>query len=78
MLITLTSRAESDDVVTALSKFYEITDNSDVNFHLGCSIIRWCSRCTIILHQEAYTLSILCDAGMESCNALSIAMLPNI
>ena len=29
MLIALTSKVESDDVVTALSKFYEITDNSE-------------------------------------------------
>ena len=78
MLIASTSKAESDDVITSLTNFYKITDNTNVNFHLGCSIIRWRSRRAIKVHQESYTTSILRDAGMEACNAVATPMHPNM
>ena len=78
MLIASTSKAESDDVIASLTNFYEITDNTNVNFHLGCSIIRWRSRRAIKVHQESYTTSILRDVGMEACNAVATPMHPNM
>ena len=65
MLISSSTKAESNAVVSDIAKHYEITDNPDVNFHLGCTIIRWRSHLTIKMHQEAFTVSILHDAGME-------------
>jgi hypothetical protein len=78
MLIASSSKAESDAVVSDLAKHYEITDNPNVNFHLGCTIIRWRSRRTMKLHQEAFAVSILHDAGMEQCKAVHTPMNPGV
>jgi hypothetical protein len=78
ILLASTTTAESDNVVTDISKHYDITDNRDVNFHLGCAIIRWRTRSTIKLHQEAFTASILHDAGMENSKPVSTPMNPGI
>ncbi|KAJ7891519.1 hypothetical protein B0H13DRAFT_1887151 [Mycena leptocephala] len=52
-VIASDSVAESDLVTADLSKHYKITDKPKVDFHLGCSIVRWRSRRTIKLHQES-------------------------
>ena len=61
-------------LVADISKHYEITDNRDVNFHLGCAIICWWTCGTIKVHQEAFTVSILHDAGMENSKPVSTPM----
>ena len=78
MLLSSTTTAESDTVVADISKHYKITDNRDVNFHLGCAIIRWRTRGTIKVHQEAFTVSILHDTGMENSKPVSTPMNPGI
>lgn len=77
MLIASTSKKESNDVVNAIRQHFELTDNPDVNFHLGCTLIRWRSRRTLKLHQQSYTQSILRDVNMEGCNPVSTPMHPN-
>ena len=78
MLISSSTKAESNAVVSDITKHYEITNNPDVKFHLGCTIIHWCSRLTIKTHQEEFTVSILHDAGMEHCNPVRMPMNPGI
>ena len=77
MLIASTMEEESDAVVNDIQQHFKLTDNSDVNFHLGCTIIQWRSRRTLKLHQQAYTESILRDVHMEGCNPVSTPMHPN-
>ena len=78
MLLSSTAIAKSDSVVTDISKHYDITDNRDVNFHLSCTIIRWRTRGTIKVHQEAFTASILHDARMNNSKLVSTPMNPGI
>jgi hypothetical protein len=78
MFLSSTAMAESDSVVADISKHYNITDNCDVNFHLGCTIICWWTRGTIKVHKEAFTASILHDAGMNNSKPVSAPMNPGI
>lgn len=78
MLIASTTKAKSNDVITGLQGLFEVTVNDSVNFHLGCSLTRWCSRRTLKLDQHAYTLSILHDTRMDSCHPVSTPLQPNI
>ena len=76
MLISSSTKAESNAIVSDIAKHYEITDKLNINFHLGCTIIRWRSRLTIKMHEEAFTVSILHDTGMEHCNPICMPMNP--
>lgn len=77
MLIASSSITESNAVVADIAKFFEITDNHDVRFHLGCAVTRWRSRRTLKLDQHAYTVSILHDTNMDLCNVVHTPMQPN-
>jgi virulence-associated protein VapD len=78
ILIASNSKDESNAAVRDIAKLYEITDNSNVNFHLGCTIERWRQNRTIKLHQQSYVISILREFGMEACNPVSTPMQPNV
>jgi hypothetical protein len=68
--------AEVKTIVKDLGSLFEVTDTKEPKFHLGCTIERWRSRCTIKLHQQAYVESILRDFGMEYCNSVQTPMDP--
>jgi Reverse transcriptase (RNA-dependent DNA polymerase) len=76
MLFSSTTTAESDTVVADISKHYQITDDHNVNFHLGCAIIGWQACGIIKVHQEAFTVSILHDAGMKNSKPVTTPMNP--
>ncbi|KAF7374996.1 Integrase catalytic domain-containing protein [Mycena sanguinolenta] len=76
MLIASSSIAESDAVVAALASQFEITDNGEPKFHLGCSIERDRANRTLRIDQKSYTESILRDFGYENCNAVATPMDP--
>jgi hypothetical protein len=59
MLITSTSSAESDLVVSQLANMFEITDNKEPTLHLGCGITRSRDERKLKLDQKAYAESIL-------------------
>jgi hypothetical protein len=76
MLIGSSSVTEANTIIADLSSLFEITENVEPKFHLGCTIERWRSRRTIKLHQQAYVQSILRDFRMESCNSVQTPMDP--
>jgi hypothetical protein len=77
MLIGASSVEEAETIVKDLGSLFEITNNEEPKFHLGCTIERWRSRRTIKLHQQGYVVSILRDFGMEYCNATQTPMDPS-
>jgi hypothetical protein len=74
MLVGSSGTSESDAVVLALKSLFDITDNGEPTYHLGCGIHRDRQNRTIKLDQGAYTLSILRDFGFENCNPVSTPM----
>jgi hypothetical protein len=76
MLIGSSSISESNAIIAELGSLFEITDNVEPKFHLGCTIERWRARRTIKLHQQAYVQSILRDFRMEHCNSAQTPMDP--
>ena len=76
ILLASTSQHESDDVTKNLGQIFDLTDNGDVQWLLGCKVTRARSRGTIRLTQETYTESILREFGMEHCNAVSTPLPP--
>jgi len=72
--IASNSKDESDRVVADIATKYEITDNGDAHWLLGCKIIRWRSRVLLKLDQERYTTTILEAFGMSTCNPVSVPM----
>jgi hypothetical protein len=76
MLIGSSSKEESSSILTDLGSLFEITDNKEPKYHLGCTIERWRSRRSIKVHQQGYVQSILRDFGMECCNAVQTPMDP--
>lgn len=67
---------ESDSITKELSGIFDITDNGEVEHLLGCVVIRYRSRRTIILSQTLFTTSILRQFGMEHSNAVSTPLPP--
>lgn len=65
ILIVSSSMTESDAVVNSQCKLYEITDNGEPTFHLGCQIEHDRTNQTIKLSQQSYTLSILREFGFD-------------
>ncbi|CAK5271565.1 unnamed protein product [Mycena citricolor] len=76
MLIASSSTKESNLVVEELAKQFEITDNGEPKFHLGCSITR--DDDGIRLDQKTYVESILRTYGMEKCNSVQTPMEANV
>jgi hypothetical protein len=76
MLIGTSSTKEASSIVQDLRSLFEITDNREPKYHLGCTIERWRSCGTIKVHQQGYVQSILRDFGMEFCNATQTPMEP--
>jgi hypothetical protein len=76
ILIGASSKSEATSIVADLGSLFEITNNEEPKFHLGCSIERWRSRCSIKVHQQGYIQSILRDFAMEHCNAVQVPMDP--
>ncbi len=71
ILLGSTSEGESDTVTEALGNIFDITDNGEPEYFLGCKIIRYRSRRSLEVNQEPYTGQILRTFNMESCNAVS-------
>jgi hypothetical protein len=76
MLIGSNSTKESDMVIEELASLFDITDNGEPNFHLGCRITRDCKHRTIHLDQSTYTQSILRQFNFENCNSVATPMDP--
>lgn len=76
MLIASSSVSESDAVIEALSSLFEITNNGEPSFHLGCSITRNRETRTLKIDQHAYIESILREFGFEKCNPVHTPMDP--
>jgi hypothetical protein len=74
ILLATNSKDESDKVSQEIKSRYNITDNSDVHWLLGCKITRWRSRRTLKLDQSQYVTQILQQYGMENCNPVSVPM----
>lgn len=78
MLIGSSSTLESDAVVEQLGSTFEITDNGEPAYHLGCGITRNRVNGTLRLDQRSFTQSILREFGMDRCNAVSTPMDPGL
>jgi hypothetical protein len=75
--ITLTSNSvvEADQFTSEISAKYAITKNGDATWLLGCKITRWRSQGCLKLDQEWYTISILEQFKMDSCNSVTVPMI---
>jgi hypothetical protein len=68
------SKAESQRFTSDIKSRYNITDNGDVSWLLGCRITRRRDRRCLKLDQERYTSDILDPYGMSNCNSVSVPM----
>ena len=59
MLIASTTDEESDLIVNLIASLFEITDNGQPTFHLGCAIEWDPENQTIKISQTTYVQSIL-------------------
>lgn len=76
MLIASNTDEESDRVVDLIGSLFEITDNGQPTFHLGCAIERNLEKKTIRVHQSTYIQSILREFNFENCNPVYTPMDP--
>ena len=76
MLIASSSVKESDFVMDQLTSLFEITNNGEPTFHLGCGISRDRTARSISIDQYRYTQSILRKFGYENCNPVHTPMDP--
>jgi hypothetical protein len=72
------SKAESDLFLTEIKSKYQITDNGDVHWLLGCKITRWRTRGCLKLDQERYVISILEAYKMTACNSVAVPMIDRL
>jgi hypothetical protein len=72
------SKAESDLFVTEIKSKYQITDNGEAHWLLGCKITRWRTRGCLKLDQERYVISILETYSMTSCNSVTVPMVERL
>lgn len=78
ILLSSTSPTESNAVTAGLKQSFELTDNGDVEWLLGCKITRNRGRRSLLISQETYTESILRTFGMENCNAATTPLPPGV
>lgn len=76
ILLSSTSKEESDRVTTELGKIFDLTDNGNVDWLLGCKITRNRTRRSLTITQEAYIDGILRTFGMEHCNSTTTPLPP--
>lgn len=68
ILLVTNSKTESDTVTADIDKRFEVTDNGEVKWLLGCRIRRWRDRRLLLIDQEQFVDQILHQFGHEDAN----------
>ena len=68
ILLVSDSKSESDSATSEINNKFTITDSGDAEWILGCRITRLRSKHVLMLDQEQFIVTILCQFGMEHCN----------
>ena len=64
ILIVSSSITKFNNVFKELKKIFDLTDNGDADWHLGCRISRVRSRRTLMIDQEQYPVN---DTPFRHC-----------
>ena len=70
ILLASNSNSESDLMTRQLDQKFSITDSGDAEWILGCCIMRNRDTRLLMIDQEQFVTLILCEFGMENCNAV--------